>query len=208
MEGVSCTLCHQIEDDAALGTEAADSGDFSINPWQRVAYGPKPNPRINPMRWNTGFTPTYGPHMGRSEVCASCHDLKTAFVDADGRFVVRDRAHGVFPEQMVYSEWENSAYADGGALQASCQDCHMPETDGVKLANRPRWLPAEDDFSRHTFLGANTVMLDILDRICTAQGRAGDLQQLEELAGLVGGDKIGKTDRKYARELLAQQRSD
>lgn len=163
MDGVSCTLCHQIQDDGTLGTEAGDSGNFSIDPWRRLAYGPKENPRINPMRRNTGFTPTYGAHLSDSAVCASCHDLKTSFVDAEGQLVDLQDLHGGFPEQMVYSEWENSAYADGGALQASCQDCHMPETDGVKLARRPRWLPAEDDFSRHTFLGANTVMLDILD---------------------------------------------
>jgi hypothetical protein len=46
----------------------------------------------------------------------------------------------------------------------------MPETDGVKLANRPRWLSREDDFSRHTFLGANTVLLDIIDNNSAALG--------------------------------------
>jgi len=162
MDGVSCTLCHQTEDDGQLGTEAGASGGFSINLAERVAYGPKVLPRIDPMRNDTGFTPMHGPHMSGSEVCGSCHDLKTPFVDGEG-VVVPQTDHAGFPEQMVYTEWLNSAYAPGKKFDKSCQDCHMPETDGVKLANRPRWLTAEDDFSRHSFLGANSVMMSIID---------------------------------------------
>ena len=114
------------------------------------------------MRNETGFTPTHGPHMSGSEVCGTCHDLKTPFMDGDG-VVVPQTDHAGFPEQTAYTEWLNSAYAPGRKFDKSCQDCHMPETDGVKLANRPRWLTPEDDFSRHGFLGANTVMLDLID---------------------------------------------
>lgn len=163
MDGVSCTLCHQIEDDGQLGTEAGASGGFSVNLSERLAYGPKVLPRINPMRNESGFTPTHGAHLSGSEVCGSCHDLKTAFVDGEGNVVDFEAAHGGFPEQMVYTEWENSAYAPGRKLDKSCQDCHMPESDGVKLANRPRWLSPEDNFSRHSFLGANTVLMEIID---------------------------------------------
>jgi hypothetical protein len=68
-----------------------------------------------------------------------------------------------FPEQMVYSEWEHSAFTEGGELEQSCQNCHMARADGVKIANRPRNLPARDDFHRHGFYGGNTLVLDILD---------------------------------------------
>ncbi len=68
-----------------------------------------------------------------------------------------------FPEQAVYTEWENSAFADDGAEATSCQACHMARADGVKVANRPRNLASRDNFARHGFYGGNTLMLDILD---------------------------------------------
>jgi hypothetical protein len=94
--------------------------------------------------------------MSDSALCASCHNLKTPFVDAEGKLAATE-----FPEQMVYSEWENSAFADANTGQ-TCQDCHMPKTHGVKIANRPRFLAARNDFSRHTLLGGNSAMLDIM----------------------------------------------
>ena len=40
----------------------------------------------------------------------------------------------------------------------------MPKTDGVKISTRPNFLAIRNDFSRHTLVGANTSMLDILSR--------------------------------------------
>jgi len=170
MDGVSCTLCHQIEDTELLGEEDGDTGRFSIDPVSRVSYGPVVAPEINPMQNATGFTPVHSAHISSSEACAACHDLRTPYVDGDGIPVTVDGLPAHFPEQMVYSEWENSIYATEGEEARSCQDCHMPETDGVKLANRPRRLSPVDDFSRHQFLGANTVMMDIIDRNSEALG--------------------------------------
>jgi hypothetical protein len=170
MDGVSCTLCHQIEDDEILGTEAGDTGRFAIDPTSKRAYGPGVAPRVNPMRNFSGFTPVHSAHISGSEACAACHDLRTQFVDADGVPVTVDGLPAHFPEQMVYTEWENSIYAAEGEEARSCQDCHMPTTDGVKLANRPRFLSPVDDFSRHQFLGANTVMMHIIDQNSEALG--------------------------------------
>ena len=68
----------------------------------------------------------------------------------------------LFPEQMVYTEWENSGYAS----TRSCQDCHMPPAAGdVVISTRPmHGLPARPDFARHSFVGGNTYLLDILAR--------------------------------------------
>ena len=158
MNGVSCTLCHQIDDTTALGTEAGFSGKFSIvdlgQNVSRTAFGQYTDPRTNPMLMNSGFQPSWGGHMSDSALCASCHNLKTPFVDAEGNLAATE-----FPEQMVYSEWENSAFA---GTEDTCQNCHMPKTDGVKIANRPSFLNARNDFSRHTLLGANSAMLDIM----------------------------------------------
>jgi hypothetical protein len=162
MDGVSCTLCHQIADDSNLGTPAGSSGQFTIeeftNVLDRLAYGKYANPAVNPMRRNSGFTPQHSAHVSDSALCATCHNLMTPVLDSTGQ-VIPDRE---FPEQAVYTEWQNSAFADGRAEATSCQDCHMGRVDGVKIANRPLNLPRRNAFGRHGFYGGNTLMLDIL----------------------------------------------
>jgi hypothetical protein len=166
MDGISCTACHQIEDDGNLGTLDGFSGKFSIvdlgTNAERTAFGQYPDPVANPMFNSTGFWPTYAAHISSSEMCATCHNLKTPFVDSSGN-VASTTPESEFPEQMVYTEWENSSFASGPSAQ-SCQDCHMPKTDGVKISTRPTFLAARNNFSRHTLVGANTTMLDILSR--------------------------------------------
>lgn len=166
MEGVSCTVCHQIEDNGKLGTLDGFSGNFSIvdlgSSAERTAFGQYTDPQINPMLNDTGFRPTYAPHTSSSVMCATCHNLKTPFVDSSGT-VVSTTPESEFPEQMVYTEWENSSFASG-ATARSCQDCHMPTTDGVKISTRPNILDARNDFARHIMVGGNVFMLDILSR--------------------------------------------
>jgi PKD repeat protein len=158
MDGVSCTLCHQIEDDPTLGQPASASGHYKINPNQD-AYG-QFIAQTNPMLMNSGYTPTFSAHISESKLCATCHDLKTPFVDELGN-LMSTTPDTDFAEQMVYTEWENSDYAQPATLQ-SCQDCHMPHTDGVKIANRPMRLAARDGFAEHQLVGANTVMMNLL----------------------------------------------
>jgi len=172
MDGVSCTACHQIEDNGKLGTLDGFSGNFSIvdlgSSIERTAFGQYTDPSINPMLNNTGFRPTPATHISDSAICATCHNLKTPFVDSTGT-VISTTPDTEFPEQMVYTEWENSTFASGATAQ-SCQDCHMPKTDGVKISTRPSTLNPRNNFARHTIVGANTTMLDILSRNKTALG--------------------------------------
>ena len=175
MDGVSCTACHQIEDNGKLGTLEGFSGKFSIvdlSASQRTAFGQYTDPAINPMLNDTGFLPTYAAHISNSAMCATCHNLKTPFVDSAGN-VVSTTPETEFPEQMVYTEWDNSSFASG-ATARSCQDCHMPKTDGVIISTRPVSLTARNDFSRHTLVGANTTMLDIFAQNKDALGVAAD----------------------------------
>jgi hypothetical protein len=159
MNGVSCTLCHQIEDDATLGTPAGASGHYVINDTKTI-YGQYSNITTQPMVNNTGYTPRYSAHISDSAVCATCHDLKTPFVDAEG-VVASTTPDTEFPEQMPYTEWQNSIFDDAGSNPQSCQDCHMPRTTS-KVSSQPQWLTAKDGFARHELVGANTTMLTLL----------------------------------------------
>jgi len=159
MNGVSCTVCHQIEDDATLGTLSGSSGNYKIND-SKTIYGQFSNITSQPMINNTGYTPTYSAHISDSAVCATCHDLKTPYVDAGGT-VLTTTPESEFPEQMPYTEWQNSEFDDAGSNPQSCQDCHMPKTSSI-VANRPGGLGVKDGFAKHQLVGANTTMLTLL----------------------------------------------
>ncbi|UPT78553.1 hypothetical protein MN086_05235 [Sulfurovum sp. XGS-02] len=160
MQGVSCTLCHQIENTPQLGTPEGFTGGFVIDTnntgTDRNIYGPYTNPRTQPMINNVQFTPEYSSHINESKLCASCHSLETPVIATDGTIT-----NETFPEQAAYTEWE---YSDFNGTQ-SCQDCHMPKAAGsVVISTRPDngTLPARSPFFQHKFLGANTYMLEIL----------------------------------------------
>lgn len=161
MEGVSCTLCHQVVDDGLLGTVEGTSGNYVVaiqdQPSNRPAYGPYVDPAAVRMQTQSLFVPRFGSHITTSESCAACHDLRTPQFDA-----TTPSARDFFPEQMVYSEWKNSAFAQDVNNQQTCQSCHMPEVAGeVPLASVGGGVD-RSGFSRHTFLGPNTVMQSIL----------------------------------------------
>lgn len=156
-DGVSCTLCHQIENTPQLGTVDGTSGQFVIAEnfgSARVTYGPYTSPSTQPMINNVQFTPQYSAHMNDSKLCASCHNLDTPVIDAQGNL-----SNLTFPEQAVYTEWE---YSDFNATK-SCQECHMPRSEGsVVISTRGGSLNARSPFYQHKFLGANTYMLEII----------------------------------------------
>jgi hypothetical protein len=166
MDGVSCTACHQLQPAAV---EDSHSGNFEIDPAVSVAFGPRSNPLTDPMTRTSGFTPTHGAHMSDSSSCGGCHTLKTPTVDAFG-VVVSETVEDEFPEQTPYIEWEHSDFGPGGRSEQSCQGCHMPRIDAAPLANRPISLAAREDVASHDFLGANTLMLEILGRNAEALG--------------------------------------
>ncbi|MCK5727982.1 MAG: hypothetical protein KAH08_02055 [Methylococcales bacterium] len=160
-EGVSCSLCHQISPNAPFGTIAGYSGNFVIdetkNKTDRPIYGPYKDVRTQPMRNFASFTPTYSEHIKSSELCASCHDLTTPYTDENG-VILSKTVEDEFPEQMPYSEWQHSEFS----TKKSCQQCHMERSNGVILATQPGNTKKRDDFAKHSFLGANRLMLSIL----------------------------------------------
>ncbi|MDD2761414.1 MAG: DUF642 domain-containing protein [Methylomonas sp.] len=160
MDGVSCTLCHQIPATPALGTLATMSGNYAIND-SKTIFGPYGGPGDTalftmPMMMHTGYTPTYGAQTKDSKLCASCHNLKTPYVDQNGT-LLSTTPESEFPEQTPYMEWEQSSYVS----QKSCQTCHMSRTDGVKISTMGM-SGLRNNFAIHDLVGANKLMLDIL----------------------------------------------
>lgn len=157
MEGVGCTLCHQITA-GGLGTPERFSGNFAINT-DRLIYGPYSDQLFaQPMINHSNYVPRYSPHISESRLCAACHELYTPTVDA----VSGELTGGQFPEQTPFSEWLHSKFSapDG----ETCQSCHMPRADGdLVISTRPaQRLVQRENFARHEFVGANTLLSSLL----------------------------------------------
>lgn len=149
-EGVTCTVCHQIQS-VGLGRKSSFTAGFVIGSDDRI-FGPHADPFAMPMMHHTGYIPTQSKHVLDSSLCGSCHTVITPTLDADGRIA------GEFVEQAPYLEWLASAYASEGR---ACQSCHMPVLDEPSyIAHRPPGGPfpptsPRSPFGRHSFAGAN-----------------------------------------------------
>lgn len=158
-DGVSCSVCHQITKEK-LGTPESYNGGFVVHPPDadglRTEYGPFEiqKGRVTIMRSSTeGYRPDKSDHIRDSELCATCHTLKTEALGTGGKVI------GALPEQMPYPEWLHSDYRN----KQSCQDCHMPEIkEPVQVA---RVLGELREGARvHSFVGGNFFMLNMLNR--------------------------------------------
>jgi hypothetical protein len=156
-DGVSCTVCHQIQP-ANLGTAASFTGGYVIDvngaPGTRRLFGPflVDTGRARVMESASGFQPTQSAHVQQSELCATCHTLFTTAL-APGAQGIR------LPEQMPYQEWLKSAFKD----TETCQSCHMPVVEGEMPLTQVLGQPREG-LSRHTFRGGNFFMMKMLSR--------------------------------------------
>ena len=174
MDAVSCTLCHQVEADN-LGQPDSFSGGYQVDldlpAGQRLAYGKfEIDPQLQTMMQAvSGYIPQQADHLGQSELCGTCHDLVTPYLDENGQVA------GEFPEQMIYSEWENSR-VEG---QQTCQGCHMPlASGGVQLSITGG--PLRSPFYQHTFTGGNAFMLRVLQANGPALGVTASSQGFAE----------------------------
>jgi hypothetical protein len=190
MDGVSCSLCHQIRDEN-LGQKKSFSGKFVIDTGtkapERKIFGPYENPVQETMQKGVGFTPVYGAHTNDSALCATCHTLFTPYVDAQGNVA------GEFPEQVAYLEWQHSDFGVNAAKRYDigensgqgmiCQECHMPHSEegGVYIAH---WSPSKaerkDHFSQHHFVGGNVFMLNILQDNIGSLGLSASTEKFED----------------------------
>lgn len=196
-DGVSCTLCHQVQP-ANLGQDSSFSGGYQFGS-AKQEFGPYAAPFATPMVNRSGFTPVEGAHVQSPALCGTCHALVTEALTPAGA----GTGH-LMGEQLTYLEWRRSAFTTegGGTSPTSCQTCHMPDTqaDGVtplvtRLAHTPNgtdWQQVQPrgPFSRHTFVGANTLLPKLL-----RSGRA--------LLNPPAGDAALVEAEQRARELLA-----
>lgn len=177
LDGVSCTLCHQV-DAANLGKTGSFSGgyhvDTSTTPPDRPIYGPYDDQFIMNMRMASGYTPVFGAQTLSPDLCGSCHTLFTPFVDDAGNIA------GTFPEQTPLLEWRNSSYAKGKSV--TCQNCHMPEAVGsVRISSLPVGkLKPRPNFAQHHFVGGNVFMLELLKGNISKLGLTADEEHFDD----------------------------
>lgn len=178
-DGVSCTMCHQIQKDR-LGDRSSFNGGFVIDTItaveRRPVFGPYDVDRghATVMHSSSSFVPTQGDHIRTSELCATCHTLYTATLDSAGRQV------GTLPEQVPYLEWRHSAYR----TQQTCQFCHMPSVvaAGDSTPITAVQGPPRPGVRRHWFPGGNFFMLAILNRYRAALAVEGLPEEFDVVA--------------------------
>ncbi len=170
MDGVSCTVCHQINN-TNMAAAASFSGGYNITDVHQI-YGPFKNPTTAPMFNNSGYTPVESGHIKDSEVCATCHTLFTPYLDNDGNIA------GYFPEQTPYIEWKNSSYS---VEETECRDCHMQKsTQETKLAVSPPWLSTlRTPVYNHEFVGSNSYMYKLLGEHTSTLGLTTTTEQMD-----------------------------
>ncbi len=175
-EGVSCTMCHQVQPDG-LGSEASFTAGFLVDettsPGTRTIFGPfaVSEGRRHIMSSAALFEPREGSHIQDSGLCGSCHTLYTHSRGEGGEVI------GTLPEQMPYLEWEHSDYPG----RESCQSCHMPTLEQQMPVSAVLGEP-RDGFSRHVFRGGNFFMMRMLNRYRGELGVTAAARDLEDSA--------------------------
>ena len=167
-DGVSCTACHQIKSDN-FGTQQSYSGNYIIEA-DSILYGPYEDSDTTLMWAIIGYKSQFSPHVNQSELCATCHTLFTPTMDVQGNII------GSFPEQTPYIEWKNSVYP---SQNIQCQDCHMPKIyDPIKISGMGNF-PDRTPFWRHTFVGGNFYMQNLLKNNIDSLGLTADAEHFD-----------------------------
>ena len=177
LDGVTCTVCHQIKPEN-LGTRESFDGGYLIEAGtggsNRPVYGPYQVDlgRQRVMHSSTEhFMPTESAHVRQAELCATCHTLYTTSLDRAGQTV------GRLPEQMPYLEWQQSAYVN----KESCQACHMPVVEAAVPISATMGQP-RTRVSQHVFVGGNAYMLRLMNKFRGNLGIVALPQELEASA--------------------------
>lgn len=130
-DGISCTVCHQMEDNSHEKLLNIATGNFKTIPvknGKNTIQGPYDDVKTWPMEHSLGMTPRGSDFMKKGRVCASCHTVHLPVINEKGEALTEGStiiAGGTF-EQATYPEWVNSKYYPLN----TCQTCHMPDHYG------------------------------------------------------------------------------
>ncbi len=177
VDGVSCTVCHQIPENPA--DDFRHSSDLAINldlsASERLIYGAFPisEQNVTLMKAASGFTAVQSEHIRESAVCATCHELYLNYIKEDSTLSSGDE---LFYEQTPYSEWLASDFPG----QSSCQECHMPPAEGAASISNITPENLYEPFARHTFTGGNVFMLDLFWEFSDELGFPGSIAALDQ----------------------------
>jgi hypothetical protein len=146
IDGVSCTLCHQIKKNNFSGNYLID---INYKKPERAIYGPFIPMYSIEMYRNSGYFPTRSENFLKSDLCGNCHVVYTPTIE-DGKITK------FFAEQTTFLEWKNSIYNP----DRPCQSCHMKE-ESFRISTKPENI-FERKAKHHHFSGANVQILKIL----------------------------------------------
>jgi len=103
--------------------------------------------------------------------CTLCHQIDPGNLGTEqsmtGGYTIVDYRALELDQRPAYGQY---SYRTGGLKEASCQSCHMP------VVNEPIKIAAgstnglRDNFAEHAFLGANTVMQDMMKNFAAELG--------------------------------------
>lgn len=175
------TAENPVEDQSILASlstpplEDPHTGGFIIDPEDR---------RRGPFELQNFFFHQWreSPFHRESKMCATCHDVSNPLLELqpDGTWQLGPlgashptaQKNDMFPVERTYSEWRLSVYAQdeietGGRFGgdktavATCQDCHMPDTNGTGC-NPNLSPPVRPDLPQHGFAGANSWVIEAI----------------------------------------------
>lgn len=190
-QGVQCNICHRLVDPLGVAGAPAEDAAILASLSEPVTSFGNAMMVIDPDESLRGpfdiildlgedphipnRTTLISPFHQTSDLCGTCHDVRNPMFtrDSEGNYLPNaldepaDPLLG-FPEQVTYTEWKLSEFADTGvvdtrfggnaALLTTCQDCHMPNARGRGAKD----APIRDDLPVHTLIGANTFVPKII----------------------------------------------
>lgn len=187
-QGVNCQACHRLVDPVYTLDNPIDDQDILANLPSRPAtshngqmiFDPQDRRRTARDMGHSFYWHPWrkSPYHREALLCATCHEVSNpAFTrQSDGTYALGslDAPHPThnprdeFPIERTFSEWANSAFAQGpidmggrfgGANPrvGTCVDCHMPRAAGYNA--NPIIAPFRRDMASHDFHGANSWVL-------------------------------------------------
>jgi hypothetical protein len=192
-QGVHCDFCHRMVDPVykpgiSPAEELAIIDSLSTGPPPVTANGqfvndPSPQRRGPFADAVASHAFLESPFHRKSDLCGTCHDVSNPVFVAGatpGDYVPNafDEPHpdgdlrNMAPVERTYSEWSQSAYANGGVyapqfaggkpdgIVSTCQDCHMRDVSGAGCSEPG--APNRTDLPLHDLTGGNYFIPDIL----------------------------------------------